>query len=175
MQTAAHARATLTPAERRVYNRLADQMSYYHGMLRQSWDLVYDGTAPASGRAAKKQPSSRELIAAGLHFCEHLQLHHDIEEAHWFPVLARRMPGFDHKGFAKEQHRQMHRGLDRLRPYLEECRRGARDLRRDEVRDIMDGFKDVLWTHLDAEVEELGADNMQKYWSLDEMRTLMVH
>ena len=163
----------MTPAEYRIFNRLADQMSFYHGMLRKSWDTLYNGTSPHS--TSGRKPSSRELITAGLHFCSHLQLHHDIEEAHWFPVLARRMPGFQDDGFAKEQHRQMHAGLDKLTPYLEDCKRGARDLRRDEVRDIMDSFKDVLWTHLDAEVVELGADNMQKYWTLDEMRTLLVH
>jgi hypothetical protein len=30
----------------------------------------------------------------------------------------------------------------------------------------------VLWEHLDEEVKTLGADNMRRYWSLDEMKRM---
>lgn len=41
-----------------------------------------------------------------------------------------------------------------------------------EMKEILDSFGEVLWQHLDDEVEQLGAENMRKYWSLDEMRRI---
>ena len=55
---------------------------------------------------------------------------------------------------------------------MERCRSGERELRLDELKDIMDGFGKVLWTHLDDEVRTLGAENMRKYWTLEEMNTM---
>jgi hypothetical protein len=34
----------------------------------------------------------------------------------------------------------------------------------------MDTFGEVLWKHLDDEVEELKAENMRKYWSVKEVQ-----
>ncbi|KIW13709.1 hypothetical protein PV08_08900 [Exophiala spinifera] len=155
----------LSAADFRLFNRLAEEMEFYHSMLRSTWDQVYAGTAPGS----RLKPS--QLISLGLRFCQHLEVHHDIEEAHWFPVLGRKMAGFQARGFAKEQHKEMHKGLERLVPYLTGCRSGDRELRREEVREIMDSFAQVLWSHLEDEVRELGAENMRKYWTKDEMRS----
>jgi hypothetical protein len=33
----------------------------------------------------------------------------------------------------------------------------------------MESWGDILWTHLDQEVKTLGADNMRRYWSKDDM------
>jgi hypothetical protein len=46
------------------------------------------------------------------------------------------------------------------------------DLQREEVKQLMDGFGDVLWRHLDEEVRTLGAENMRRYWNLQEMAKL---
>ncbi|BFZ55955.1 hypothetical protein PYCC9005_002996 [Savitreella phatthalungensis] len=151
-----------------TFDRLAVQMSYYHNMLRGSWTELYAGTDPD----ARKPPSPSQLIRVGLHFCRHLETHHDIEEAHWFPVLGRKMEAFRATGFAKKQHKEMHKGLDKLSRYLIACQQGSEDLRRDRVREIMDSFGDVLWLHLDEEVRELGGENMSKFWTLQEMRNL---
>lgn len=82
------------------------------------------------------------------------------------------MPSFRPGSAALEQHKQIHAGLDKLEEYLKGCRRGERELRREEVRGILDGFGGVLWTHLEEEVRELGAENMRKYWTKEEMARL---
>lgn len=156
--------SALTPAQFRKYNRLSEQMAFYHSLLRSKWDELYAGTAPDA-----RSPSPSRLIRVGQEFCTHLKGHHDIEEAFWFPALGKKMESFRPGHFATEQHKEMHKGLDVLMPYLDECRRGERELRRQEVRGIMDSFREVLWTHLDEEVRELGAENMMRYWSLEEM------
>lgn len=153
-------------AEFNTFNRLAEEMSFYHARLRSTWDEVYASTA-----ATSKVPASR-VINVGLHFCMHLKGHHDIEEAVWFPVLARKMQGFREGEFAKLQHEEMHKGLDVLQPYLMDCKRGAQDFHRQKVRNILDSFGGILWTHMDEEVQELRAENMQKHWTLQEMRQM---
>lgn len=59
-----------------------------------------------------------------------------------------------------------------MRPIL----RGADPARKicdgEEVQKLMEAFGAVLRKHLDEEVQTLRADNMRKYWSLDEMRRL---
>lgn len=37
---------------------------------------------------------------------------------------------------------------------------------------LMDTFGGVLWAHLEDEVRALGAENMRKYWTLEEMRRM---
>ena len=99
-----------------------------------------------------------------------LTLHHDIEEQSIFPLLASRMTIFRHNERMKLHHKEIHAGLVRLENYISECRTGQRELRLSEMREVMDSFGTVLWIHLDEEVKNLGAENMRKYWSLDEMR-----
>ena len=70
------------------------------------------------------------------------------------------------------QHKQIHEGLEKFEDYLGKCRSGEKDLRLDEMKTLMDGFGDVLWQHLDDEVEQLRAENMQKYWTIQEMKRM---
>jgi hemerythrin-like domain-containing protein len=101
-------------------------------------------------------------------------MHHDIEEAHFFPHLGRKMPIFRNTQLMKEQHKEIHAGLERFQAYLEKCRDGEREYRAPELKDIMDSYGDVLWTHLDLEVKQLGAENMRKFWTLQDMDRMPV-
>ena len=124
---------------------------------------------------AGKRPqgmSIRAFINTGEEFCHHLTVHHTIEEQHIFPVLARKMPAFKKELELLTQHKQIHEGLDKLEVYLDQCKSGERELRLAEMRAVMETFGKVLWEHLDAEVKELRAENMRKYWTADEMRRL---
>jgi len=116
--------------------------------------------------------TSAALIRLTSGFISHLTVHHDIEEQHIFPILAKRMENFRPNAAPLQQHKQIHAGLDKLEEYMTECKNGDRDLRREELRDILDGFGAVLWAHLDDEVRELGAENMSKYWSKEEIARL---
>jgi hemerythrin-like domain-containing protein len=99
-------------------------------------------------------------------------MHHGIEERHIFPILARKMPAFQKELELLTHHKMIHAGLEKMQEYLHDCRSGEKELRLSELKGLMDGFGDVLWTHLDAEVKELGAENMRKFWSLEEMRRM---
>lgn len=79
------------------------------------------------------------------------------------------MPAFKKELDLLTQHKQIHAGLDKLTKYLNECSSGERELRLSELKEVLDGFGDVLWQHLDDEVEQLAAENMRRYWSKEEM------
>jgi len=157
----------VSAAQTLIFNRLADQMDYYHSILRNTWNELNAATALTA-----PSYSPAQLIRLGLHFCDHLKGHHDIEEKYWFPVLGKKMEGFQPGHFAREQHKEIHVGLDVLAGYLKDCKSGTTDLDRAEVRRIMDSFGGVLWNHLDEEVRELGAENMKKYWTEAEMTNM---
>lgn len=159
----------LTPREFSVYNSMADHMDYFHDNFRRKWKLMYDACE------ANKRPagmSIRSFLSVGLEFCGHLHMHHSIEERHIFPVLARKMPAFRKELELLTQHKQIHAGMDRMQEYLVACRDGETELRLEELKVKMDAFGTVLWQHLDDEVKQLGAENMRKYWTMEEMRRM---
>lgn len=159
----------LTPSEFRQYNRMAEHMEYFHTNFRNTWNILY-GACEANKRP--NNMSIRQFIQLGQQFCHHLTVHHTIEEQHIFPILAKKMPAFKKELELLTQHKQIHAGLDKLEKYLEDCSDGERELRMAELKEILDGFGKVLWQHLDDEVKQLGADNMRKYWTLEEMRRI---
>jgi hypothetical protein len=116
--------------------------------------------------------SIRQFLNRGLEFCSHITMHHNIEEQHIFPVLGRKMPLFQKQDLLRAQHKKIHTGLEIMEAYLGGCMSGEKELRLEELKGIMDGFGKVLWQHLDEEVEQLGAENMRKFWTLDEMRRM---
>ena len=116
--------------------------------------------------------SIRSFLQMGEQFAHHLTVHHTIEERHIFPVLARKMPAFKKELQLLTQHKQIHNGLDKFEDYIQKCRSGEKELRLEEMKSIMDTFGTVLWQHLDDEVAQLGAENMRKYWTVDEIRRM---
>lgn len=82
------------------------------------------------------------------------------------------MPAFKKEMELLTQHNAIHEGIEKLEEYVDQCKMGEKELRMGEMKEIMDSFGTVLWTHLDEEVQQLGADNMRKFWTLDEMRRM---
>jgi hemerythrin-like domain-containing protein len=118
--------------------------------------------------------SLRSFLQAGENIAQHLTTHHTIEERHVFPILVKRMPAFRKELELLTQHKEIHNGLEKFEAYIAECRASERELRFAEMREIMDTFKNVLWEHWDEEVQELRAENVRKYWMLDEMRRMPI-
>ncbi|GKZ24776.1 hypothetical protein AbraIFM66951_002004 [Aspergillus brasiliensis] len=162
----------LSAGDFRIYNRGAEKMEYFHGFLRHSWNILWD--AATTGH----RPSNltvRQFIAEGLRFTDHLETHHGIEETYIFPYLAKKMPEFRTGRGGRQsaellrQHREIHHGLEKLREYLSRCSHEEEDLDLRVLRGKLEGWREVLWTHLDQEVKTLGAENMRRYWSKEEM------
>ncbi|RAL11885.1 hemerythrin domain-containing protein, partial [Aspergillus homomorphus CBS 101889] len=161
----------LSPKEFRIYNRLAEHMEHFHTSFKMEYNTLLKATDPKT----KKPPlSPKALLTHCQEFMHHLDIHHKIEETHIFPVLARRMPAFRRELALVGQHRAIHAGMDALGAYVAECRGGARELDRAEVRRLLEGFGGVLLAHLDEEVFALRAENMRSFWSISEMSALPI-
>ncbi|KAF2102946.1 hypothetical protein NA57DRAFT_71930 [Rhizodiscina lignyota] len=159
----------LSAMEFSIYNSLAEHMDYFHNNFRSTWNILYKACETS------KRPSNmslRQFISLGQTFLHHLETHHGIEERHVFPLLATRMPSFKKEMELLTQHKEIHKGMDKMEEYLRACQRGERELRLEELKEIMDSFGTVLWQHLEDEVKQLGAENMRKYWSIDDMRRM---
>lgn len=73
-----------------------------------------------------------------------------------------------------ESHRLIHAGLDRYMALLASFRKEPMTYSPDSLRACMDSFREVLFQHLDQEVEDLGSKSMLKYWTLAEVRRLPI-
>ncbi|KAI1654602.1 hypothetical protein F4813DRAFT_370506 [Daldinia decipiens] len=170
----------LKGAEFRAYNRLAEHMDLFHAHFRTAWNTLW--TAACAGNGSKNKSSSRSgrsIISEGLAFVAQLEVHHNIEETYIFPILARRMPEFRNDGKGGKnaaellrQHREIHDGMEGMRKYLRSCRDGEQDLDMGTLKAQMEKWGTILWTHLDQEVATLGAENMRKYWTAEEIRRI---
>ncbi|OCT45068.1 hypothetical protein CLCR_06327 [Cladophialophora carrionii] len=159
----------LSTQDFRTFNRLAVMMEAHHNHFRYTWNILYK-TCETGSRPAGM--SLRAFISQGLHLCHALTIHHTVEEQHVFPDLAKRMPIFAPKDHLISQHKAIHEGLEKMEEYLDSCRSGEKELRFPELKAVMDTFGEVLWAHLDDEVRTLGAENMRKYWSKQEMQSM---
>ncbi|APA08200.1 hypothetical protein sscle_03g029700 [Sclerotinia sclerotiorum 1980 UF-70] len=162
----------LSAADFKIYNSMAEHMDLFHNHFRHTWTILHKATTE---NQRPRNLSIRQFIQTGLSFLRSLEMHHGIEEQHIFPILARKMPEFRAGKNAAEllrQHGEIHAGMDIMQTYLEKCRDGETELNLRVLGEKMDGFGEVLWKHLDQEVETLGAENMRRYWSKEEMRRM---
>jgi len=124
--------------------------------------------------------SLKQFLDSGLSLVRYLTAHHDIEESYLYPILARKMPSFRQARDGHvdcelvQQHRAIHEGMDVFEAYLRACRNGETEFEMVVLKAKMDAWGDVLFKHLDEEVKELGAENMRKYWTLEEVRAIPV-
>ena len=70
------------------------------------------------------------------------------------------------------QHEVIHAGLVDMTAYVEAVKGREREFRFEELKKIMEGFEETLWRHLEEEVQQLGADNMRRFWTVSEMRAM---
>ncbi|KAI1489114.1 hypothetical protein F5X96DRAFT_642303 [Biscogniauxia mediterranea] len=71
-----------------------------------------------------------------------------------------------------QQHREIHEGMEGMRSYLRACRAGEVELDLGVLAAQMETWGPVLRRHLDQEVEALGAENMRRYWTVEEIRRI---
>src|SRR5271169_6586905 len=72
------------------------------------------------------------------------------------------MPQFAKEGDHLKEHEQIHKGLDEYVAYIKKCRKDSKDWEGDKMRSIMDSFREILFKHLDHEVESLRGDELKK-------------
>ncbi|KAF7542622.1 hypothetical protein G7046_g10137 [Stylonectria norvegica] len=160
----------LSSQDFKLYNQMAVMMNVYHDHFRQQWNLLWTAST------TRKRPQGmtlKQLLDEGLSFAHYLTMHHGIEERYFFPILAKKMPEFQ-IGTAQllAQHEEIHAGLEGFEAYLKACQAREVDFEFGVLHSKMEPWEKVLWTHLDQEVKTLGANNMRRYWTKDEMNKL---
>ncbi|KAK1779310.1 hypothetical protein QBC45DRAFT_411789 [Copromyces sp. CBS 386.78] len=128
---------------------------------------------------AKKMPQFRAAVNAH-NYHEHLRLrrHNNRqseteEEDHQEEHRADKEEEEEEEAAANceliQQHRAIHLGMEQFEKYLRDCRSKKEAFSLPVLKEKMDSWGEVLLKHLDQEVEELGAENMRRCWTLEEM------
>ncbi|KDE07590.1 hypothetical protein MVLG_02056 [Microbotryum lychnidis-dioicae p1A1 Lamole] len=150
--------------EQREWDRMSTRMNMFHTHFRQTFANVWR-------MSEKVSPDElQDFLDYAEEFVHHLEGHHGIEERYIFPVLAKKMPEFREEHL--EEHEQIHAGMDRYQDYIRAARATPTAFSPEKLREIMGLMGPILFYHLDAEVETLKADNLKRYYTLDEVRRL---
>ncbi|KIJ50408.1 hypothetical protein M422DRAFT_224736 [Sphaerobolus stellatus SS14] len=156
----------MTPMEEKKYGSMGVRMQYFHNYFKKEFDEIYE---LADGKFYERGMSLPIFLQTANEFRRHLEGHHHIEETYIFPVLAKKMPTFQDDDQHKTSHKKIHDGLDALAALITRFRQEPNTYSPVELRSCLDGFREPLMTHLDEEVHDLRAENMRKYWTLEEM------
>lgn len=159
----------LTPFQHTKYNALAKKMQYFHSYLQGEFEQAYE---LADGSYTKRGMSFKSYLNSVDQFRMHLTMHHDIEEAHVFPKLAERMPEFRENERHKTSHKLIHDGLDRVEAAVKAFKKDPTKYKPETMREALDSFREPLYTHLAEEVRDLSAENMRKYWSIEDLKLI---
>lgn len=147
-------------ADFRQWNRLANGMNRYHNSYRWEYKNVYEN---AAGGFHVKGQSLQGFLQEAAQLAIHLGNHHRVEEAHIFPLLAKKLPQFAATNSEHvKAHRGIHDGMAKYSAYLSKATANPSSYNASELRKIMDDFHDVLFDHLDQEVKDIGAESLKK-------------
>jgi Hemerythrin HHE cation binding domain len=174
------------------WNRLHDEMQLFHNHFRHTFNEIY-GRCDNISADPDDSDQLDNLLATAFGLYRHLDAHHSIEEYHRhlrfnfrtyiFPILRERMPHFAPQGDHLKEHEEIHRGLDEYVAYIRKCRNDSKEWDGEKMKEIMDSFREILFKHLDHEVESLSGEEMKKvgslsrltdgqYWKLEELRRI---
>ncbi|KAG8885808.1 hypothetical protein FRB97_009514 [Tulasnella sp. 331] len=134
--------------------------------IRAFFDELYE---LADGSFNSYGMSLTGFLRKAKQFISHLETHHSIEEQYIFPILAKKLLAFKPDAKHIDSHHQIHQGLDQLNALLESIRATPSSYSPTTFRETLDSFRTVLFTHLDQEVRDLGADEFRKHFTLEEM------
>ncbi|PFH51518.1 hypothetical protein AMATHDRAFT_58955 [Amanita thiersii Skay4041] len=118
-------------------------------------------------------PLDRYLSHASM-FREMLNLHHATEEDRIFPMLAQRMPQFSpHSEGHVQSHHKIHAGLNDLSKLVSKWRDNPEAYSPTEMKNCLESFREILFRHLDEEVEDLKGENLRQHFTLNEIEKLL--
>ena len=161
-----------------------------HNYFRQIWNRLYQA---AQTKTLPPHLTQGQYIQEGLFFIDMLCSHHAVEERSLFPLLGQKMPEFrlpNHPngtrqdvaedadeatrraGILIRHHHQIHKGMEEFQMYLRTCSKSPETLDWERLHRQMDTWGGVLWEHLHLEVETLRAENMRKYWAVEELQDI---
>ncbi|KAH9892499.1 hypothetical protein C8Q73DRAFT_698298 [Cubamyces lactineus] len=153
------------------WNRLAEAMTYFHNHFKHEFNAIYE---LADGSFAKRGMSLPMYLRLASQLARGLTTHHTIEERYIFPILAKRMTSFKDDEVHLKSHEAIHHGLDELTALIRKWSEEPSKYSPEEMRACLDSWREVLFKHLDQEVQDLSGENMKKYWTLEELERIPI-
>lgn len=148
------------------YDKCYVGMRWFHSHLRTKWTNI-------QANLAKPSPPKTILIRDIADFCSHLDGHHRIEEAHVFPLLAKKMPQFKHNAAHEKEHEVMHAALVKLAYHMRAVQQHETPWSTHEILGLTKTLEEALFPHLEAEEESLKGYNMRKAgFTLQELKAI---
>ncbi|KAF9062112.1 hypothetical protein BDP27DRAFT_1337037 [Rhodocollybia butyracea] len=159
--------------DERKWNKLSRMMSSFHEGFKEQFNTLYE---LSDGSFNKRGWSLGLYLESAKRFNDHLTMHHTIEEAYIFPILGRRMKQFstESDGEHLASHKGIHDGLQSLKSLIHKCKADPTSYSPTEMRACLDNFREVLFSHLDQEVQDLQGENLKKYFTLKEVEEIPV-
>ncbi|KAE9411440.1 hypothetical protein BT96DRAFT_870148 [Gymnopus androsaceus JB14] len=167
--------------EDRKWNKLNMIMNSFHEGFKLEFNTLYE---LSDGSFNDRGLSLGLYLQSAKRFNDHLTMHHTIEETYLFPILGQRMNQFSKSAEDAAHiasHRGIHEGLDKLKALVSRFKVEPSSYSPTEMRACLDSFREVLFTHLDQEVEDLRGENLKKYFTLggsrklSDMRCIPIH
>lgn len=148
------------------YDKCYVGMRWFHSHLRTKWTNI-------QANLAKPSPPKAVLMRDIADFCNHLDGHHRIEEAHVFPLLAKKMPQFKHNAAHEKEHEVMHQALVSLAQHMRSIQQHETPWSTHEILGLVNTLENALFPHLEAEEESLKGYNMRKAgFTLQEIKAI---
>ncbi|KZT11019.1 uncharacterized protein LAESUDRAFT_643457, partial [Laetiporus sulphureus 93-53] len=123
----------------------------------------------ADGSFMKAGMSLQMYLRMASQLAQHLTLHHTIEEKQIFPFLSKRMHMFREDDVHIKSHEAIYDGLENLNVLIRKWTLSPSTYSPVEMKKCLASWKEVLFTHLDHEVEDLFGENMKRCWKLEEL------
>ncbi|GAA5870446.1 hypothetical protein JCM1840_004725 [Sporobolomyces johnsonii] len=153
--------------ERREWDRMSSRMDGFHSYFRQAFKQLW---VLADGSFEKRGLSLQDFMEMASEFVHHLEFHHGLEQAHIFPILAKRMSVFGEEHL--EEHDAIHHGMEELESIIKRVRSNPSSYSPTELRTNLAAWGPILFYHLDAEVASLKPDVLRRYYTLEEVKRL---
>lgn len=141
------------------FARLYQGMLPFHNHFRMEHAQIVKGIPQSQ---SNPKSSLLRLMQQALQLCGHLEMHHTIEEAHIFPLLAKKIPSFALDSNHIKEHSLMHAQLESLQEYSSKV---LRDLQSSSGRKAeSEGAGQVIKAETEEEDREDGKGGKRKPW-----------
>lgn len=136
-----------------VYQQLQWTMIVAHETVKNGFNSIYGHL---------ENPPMNDL-GNFLSYCtvwtDIVEKHHGVEERFLFVELQKKLDF----STELEQHKEIHEKLDKVVASLREAKADHSKFDAPALRELMDSFKGILFTHLDQEVEDLSAEKLKVF------------
>lgn len=150
---------------------MSERMTSFHNWFKEEYKIIYKS---ADGSYTKRGLSLPRYLDTIVAFNYHLHAHHTTEERLVFPVLAKEIPKFarNTRDGHVDSHQAIHKSLQNLLKNVDKWRKEPTSYSPTEMIGALDRLAEVLFEHLDREIEDIRGDKLKPYFKLEEIESI---